>query len=161
MWLSKKPSNKVHGSGKTFDFSLLFNIFDPVITGHRINKNGGDTLTPQSGFGLVFLGQEDGQDAVSQLRITRVWRSSLRVLVVVIKFPIQPLTCKIEGSEIMFAVWVIVRRERIKTANPMNNFSLDRSRKIENPTGQHDLTSGKTFSRSIIQRCNLAGLLVM
>jgi len=61
----------------------------------------------------------------------------------------------------MFAVWVVVRRERIKTANPLNNFSLDRSRKIKNPTGQHNLTSGKTFSRSVIQRCNLVGLLVM
>jgi len=61
----------------------------------------------------------------------------------------------------VFSVWVIVRRKRIKTANPLNNFKLDRIGKIGNTTGQHNLTIAKAFSRSVVQRCNLAGLLVM
>lgn len=67
----------------------------------------------------------------------------------------------IERAKIVFAVGVIIGREVFKASNLLKDFKTKVLRQILDTLGQHHPASEKSLSRQVIQRCNLAGLLVM
>ena len=82
--------------------------------------------------GLPFVCEENGQNPCCKGWVCWVRRPKLHVLVVVVEFPIDALTSEIEGSEVVFAIRVIVWRELTEISNLREDNFLGFLRKSTN-----------------------------
>ena len=99
----------------------------------------------------ILLGKEDGQHAIGLRRIDRIGRVELVVAVVQVDLPEDRSAVMIEAAEVMLAVRIVVRVERLEGTHALGNRGLHVARQSMDAARHDDLAAGERSPERVVE----------
>jgi hypothetical protein len=99
----------------------------------------------------ILLGKEDGQDAIGLRRIGRIGRVELVVAIGQVDLPEDGSAVMIETAEVVLAVRIVVRVERLEGTDAFGNRGLHVRRQSMDAARNDDLSAGERSPERVVE----------
>ena len=92
-------------------------------------------IEPRRGRGSVLLREHDREHPLRYRRVARIVRSVRHAAVVIVDLPKELMLSDLQGTEVVFAVRIVVHRELVERLDALDRLLLQRNRQGINTRG--------------------------